>query len=162
MNVVFNNNGGRRPVFNMTPVIDIVFLLIVFLVVVCHFIETEDFAVQVPDECDLSQDADSTQAAPLTVTVMKNSNGQVEFAIGAEKLDIAMIADLSARIADEVDLRLCDYPIEWRVVTLRVDKSITFSDAKHALAGVSASKAAYVRLATHKNAQIEEDRRQLY
>ncbi len=148
--------------FNMTPVIDIVFLLIVFLVVVCHFIEAEDFTVQVPDECDLSQDADSTQAAPLTVTVTKNSDGDVEFAVGAEKLDIAMVADLSARIADEVDLHLCDYPNEQRVVTLRVDKSITFSDAKHVLAGVSASKAAYVRLATHKNAQVEGDGQQLY
>lgn len=144
--------------FNMTPLIDIVFLLIVFLVVVCHFIETEDFAVQVPDECDLSQDADTTQAAPVTVTVTKNTNGKAGFAVGTKKLDSAEIADLQAKIAGELDSRLSDYPAERRVVTLRVDKSITFSDAKHALAAVSASEAAYIRLATQKDARAEDDR----
>lgn len=162
MNAVFNNNDSRKVAFSMTPVIDIVFLLIVFLVVVCHFIETEDFAVQVPDQCGLSRGADSTQAAPVTVTVARNSDGRVEFAVGTEKLDLSGIVDLSERVADEIDLRLGVYSNEQRVVTLRVDKSIAFSDVKHALVGVSASKAAYVRLATYKNAQIEEDRQQLY
>ncbi|MGD9109637.1 MAG: biopolymer transporter ExbD, partial [Phycisphaerales bacterium] len=153
---------SRRAVFNMTPVIDIVFLLIVFLVVVCHFIETEDFAVQVPDECDLSQDASSTQVAPVTITVTRKPDGQVEFAVGAARFDLSEAVDLSARIAEEVDLRLGDYSDEQRVVALRVDKSIAFSDVKYALAGVSASRAAYVRLATYKSAQAEGNGRQLH
>lgn len=162
MNAVFSNNGSRRAMFNMTPVIDIVFLLIVFLVVVCHFIETEDFAVQVPDECDLSQDADSTRVAPVTITVVRKPDGQVEFAVGAARFDLSEAVDLSARIAEEVDLRLGDYSDEQRVVALRVDKSIAFSDIKHALAGVSASRAAYVRLATYKSAHVEVNGRQLH
>ena len=34
--------------FNMTPIIDIVFLLIIFLIVVCQGIDAENFDVAVP------------------------------------------------------------------------------------------------------------------
>ena len=36
--------------FNLTPVIDIVFLLILFFLVVCQFIEAENFPVNVPEK----------------------------------------------------------------------------------------------------------------
>lgn len=157
MNRIFNNSGGSsKPMFNMTPVIDIVFLLIVFLVVVCHFIETEDLVVQVPDKCDLSEDDNEAQAMTMTVTLTKRPDGEVEFVLGKDKLNITEIPDLSAMLADEIDSRLCDYPDEQRIITLRIDKSITFRDVKHILAGVSASDAGYVRLATLKNAQAEQ------
>ena len=41
--------------FNMTPIIDIVFLLIIFFLVVCQFIEAENFPVAVPDGCEFAQ-----------------------------------------------------------------------------------------------------------
>ncbi len=45
----------RSGTFNMTPIIDIVFLLIIFFLVVCQFIEAENFPVAVPDGCEFTQ-----------------------------------------------------------------------------------------------------------
>jgi len=55
--------------FNMTPIIDIVFLLIIFFLVVCQFIEAENFPVVVPDNCDNAVPAGPTRPQMTTVTV---------------------------------------------------------------------------------------------
>src|SRR4030042_3055635 len=72
--------------FNMTPVIDIVFQLIIFFALVCKFIEAENFEVTVPDSCKFAQKQEQVDAGAVTVTVMKTSQGRVEFAVGAEKV----------------------------------------------------------------------------
>ena len=38
--------------FNMTPMIDVVFLLIVFFMLICQFISQDEELVSVPDNCD--------------------------------------------------------------------------------------------------------------
>ncbi|MCK4888036.1 MAG: biopolymer transporter ExbD, partial [Planctomycetes bacterium] len=42
--------------FNMTPIVDIVFLMIIFFLVVFQFIDAENFPVNVPDNCDYALD----------------------------------------------------------------------------------------------------------
>ena len=38
--------------FNMTPMIDVVFLLIVFFMLICQFISQDEELVSVPDDCE--------------------------------------------------------------------------------------------------------------
>ena len=57
-----------------------------------------------------------------------------------------LVEDLAARI----DTLLRDQPPERRIVTLRIDKQICFSDAQYALAAVAASSATDVKLAVLK------------
>jgi len=75
----------RMPAFNMTPIIDIVFLLIIFFLVVCQFIEAENFPVAVPDDCEFAQSDSEPGAQVTTVTVMKTGAERSAFAIGRKR-----------------------------------------------------------------------------
>jgi len=139
--------------FNMTPIIDIVFLLIIFFLVVCRFIEAENFPVTVPDGCRFAADLSDAQTAHAAVTVMKTPEGQVVFAVGSEKItDLAgardiQMAQVVLQLGRLIDSRLKNLPVEHRVVTLRIDRNIDFAQAQYALAGVAASSARDIQLA---------------
>ncbi|MBW8001041.1 MAG: biopolymer transporter ExbD [Planctomycetes bacterium] len=141
---------GRSGSFNMTPIIDIVFLLIIFFLVVCQFIEAENFPVNVPDNCDYAQSATESKSGLTTVTVMKTDDDGVGFAVGSQRVTAASRLALVEKLAGLIDVRLKDSPIDAKIVTLRIDKDIYFSDAQYALAAVAASNATDVQLATMK------------
>ena len=137
--------------FNMTPIIDIVFLLIIFFLVVCQFIEAENFPVAVPDGCGFAQSDAEHRAQVITVTVMKTAEEKVDFAVGSEKITTSSNANIVEKLAKLIDIRLTDYPPDRRVVTLRIDKNICFSEAQYALAGIAASSATDIKLAALKD-----------
>ena len=70
--------------FNMTPVIDIVFLLIIFFMIVCQFIVAENFSVSVPDDIASGQRSVDQDEKTTMVTVMPSVDGGVSYAVGAE------------------------------------------------------------------------------
>ena len=137
--------------FNMTPVIDIVFLLIIFFLVVCQFIEAENFPVTVPDGCEFAQSDDEPGSRLTTVTVMKTAEEKIDFAVGSERITALSHADVVDKLAELIDVRLKDLPPDHRVVTLRIDRDVCFSAAQYALAGIAASTATDVQLAALKN-----------
>ena len=143
--------------FNMTPIIDIVFLLIIFFLVVCQFIEAENFPVTVPAGCEFAASAPEPGSASTTVTVMKTPDGGPDFAVGAEKVSAADYAGtfrmrhIVGQLARLIDVRLNDLPANNRVVTLRIDRDVCFARAQYALAGVAASTATDIQLAVLKN-----------
>jgi len=140
--------------FNMTPVIDIVFLLIIFFALVFKFIEAENFPVAVPEGCRFAQNEIDSQAALATVTVMKNEAGRSDFAVGAEKVTGADYEEITGRLAGLIDLRLKDLPADKRIVTLRIDKDIPYAEAQYALAAVAKSTATDIRLAAIKDSPV--------
>lgn len=150
----FLRNTGS---FNMTPVIDIVFQLIIFFALVCKFIEAENFPVTVPDGCDFAQSEPQRNIQAATVTVMKAAKGGVDFAVGPEKITATSYAEASEKLAELIDIRLKDLPPEGRVVKLRVDKDICFAEAQYALAGIAASIATDVQLATLKAKRTDSE-----
>ena len=137
--------------FNMTPLIDIVFLLIIFFLVVCQFIEAENFPVAVPDGCVFATTVSDPGAQGTTITVMKTSSGKSAFAVGSEKISAPGYADVVEKIAELIDVRLKDLPADSKVVTLRIDKDVCFAEAQYALAAVAASTATDIQLAALKN-----------
>ena len=137
--------------FNMTPIIDIVFLLIIFFLVVCQFIEAENFPVAVPDDCQFARSDPEPGAQVTTVTVMKTTEDETGFAVGSEKISVSDYADIVEKLVQLIDISLSDLPPERRLVTLRIDKDICFSDAQYALAAVAASSATDMQLAALKN-----------
>ncbi|MFC1739002.1 ExbD/TolR family protein [Planctomycetota bacterium] len=152
----FSNNSQFRErgnPFNMTPVIDIVFLLIVFFMVVCRFIEAENFPVRVPDGCEYARKDAEQKPRVITVTVLKSSNRQCRFAVGAEQISPLSYDSIVGVITWLLDERLKDLPDDERVVTLRIDKEVTFADAQYALAGIAESIATDIRLAALKEHQ---------
>jgi len=141
--------------FNMTPIIDIVFLLIIFFMVVFQFIDAENFPVNVPDNCDYALDDQQPNRTLTTVTVLQ-SQSQVEFAVGAKKISPTDTADIAGELMDLINIQLKKTPPDQRTVILRIDKDICFSDAQYALAGISQSIATDIQLATFKTAQQEK------
>jgi len=143
--------------FNMTPIIDIVFLLIIFFLVVCQFIDAENFPVVVPDGCEFAQSEPEPVVQVTTVTVMKTAEERSCFAVGSEKIAASSYADVVERIAELIDVRLKDLPADGRVVTLRIDKDVCFAEAQYALAGVAASSATDIQLAALRRKRAETE-----
>ena len=149
--IVQFRSPDRSGTFNMTPLIDIVFLLIIFFLVVCQFIEAENFPVAVPDSCEFAQSEPERRAQVTTVTVMKTTKDGVDFAVGSEKISASGYADVVEKIAELIDGCLKELPADNRVVTLRIDKDVCFAEAQYALAAVAASSATDIQLAALKN-----------
>ena len=146
---IFNRDNDSGS-FNMTPIIDIVFLLIIFFLVVCQFIEAENFEVSLPADCQFAQNDSADQAGAATVTIMKTGDQKIGFAVGAERISYSRPEVLIESLTRSIDARLDKLALEDRVVTLRIDKDIYFSDAQYALAAVAGSKATKIKLAALK------------
>lgn len=136
--------------FDMTPIIDIVFLLIIFFLLVCQFIVAENFEVTVPDDISSAQPAPSAEEQITTVTVMSTGTGRCVYAVGSEIIAAPSENGISGAIANEIDRQLQHLPREKRVVCLRIDKDICFRDSQYALAGVTQSSATDMKLAVTK------------
>jgi len=137
--------------FDMTPIIDIVFLLIIFFLLVCQFIVAENYEVTVPDDISCAQPAPAAEEQITTVTVMSTGSGPPVYAVGAEIITAGSGQDICHVIAAEIDTQLQHLRHEKRVVCLRVDKAICFRDSQYALAGISQSTATDMKLAVTKH-----------
>jgi len=143
------NAPGR---FNMTPIIDVVFLLIIFFMLVCQFIVAENFPVAVPDECQFAQDKTDKSARLTTVTVMKNTaDGTVSFAVGSQKIIAQDGSGIVDGLTKAIESQLTNVPTLQKTVDLRIDKDISFAYSQYALAAIARSSAANIRLAALKN-----------
>ena len=141
--------------FNMTPIIDIVFLLIIFFLVVCQFIDAENFPVEVPDECTYADQAPDTAVSRVTLSVINSSEGRIEFAVGSEKT--AALNTGADHIVSPVELltRALDRRLESvapsrRTVTLRIDEDISYRYTQYALASIAESLASNIQMAVLK------------
>ena len=139
--------------FDMTPIIDIVFLLIIFFLLVCQFIVAENFDVTVPDDISSAQPAPAADQQITTVTVMSAGTGRPIYAVGSEIIAADSGEGISYAIAGEIDTHLQHLTLERRVVCLRIDKDICFGDSQYALAGISQSSATDMKLAVTKQKQ---------
>lgn len=141
--------SGRQGVsFNMTPVIDVVFLLIVFFVVVFQFIGTESSQVDLPEGCNFAEGDDDGQIWPATITMRRTDEGQISFVVGTEKIKAAGRTELVQMMQRSLNGHLQNLPEDERVVVLRIDKNIRCADAQYALVAAAESSASGLRLAT--------------
>ena len=137
----------------MTGIIDIVFLLIIFFLLVCQFIVAENFEVTVPDNISSAKSSETATEQTTTVTVMFTNAGKAAYAVGSEKIIPPANNDISGAIADAIDGQLQSLPPGRRVVCLRVDKNICYLDSQYALAGISQSTATDIKLSVLKEKQ---------
>ncbi len=143
--------------FNMTPVIDIVFLLIVFFVVVFQFIGTEGPQIQLPADCSFAESIDENRPWPATITAGRTDKGQVSFSVGGEKIHATDKTELMQLLQKSLDEHLRNLPEPERVVVLRIDRNISYSDAQYALAAAAESSANRLRLATLAETSLDKD-----
>ncbi len=149
----FRHSKVWRP-FPITPLIDIIFLLIIFFLVVSRFIEAENFPVSVPAGCDFAQNEEKQSGRVITVTIMKKQDGRSVFAVDSKRIVNVDYNKIAEQIAELLDSRMKNLPSERRVVTLRIDKKVVFSEAQYALAGIARSSATDIKLAALKKNQV--------
>lgn len=147
-------SGSKRGRFNITPLIDVCFLLIIFFVLVCRYIVAENFPVAVPDKCRFAQSDRPVAGNITTVTVMKTSaQGKIAYAVGPQIITTSAPDTIAAQIAHAIDARLKNSPADRQVVCLRAGKDVPFSQAQYALAGIAQSTATGLQLAVFKSSQ---------
>jgi biopolymer transport protein ExbD len=144
----------REVVLNVTPFVDILFLLIIFFILASRFVAPESFDVRIPDGVGQAQNVTSAEGI-ATITLMRLPSGLIECALGSEKLprdgDKVVNSEL---LAEGLDRRLELLPPERRAVALRIDRHVPYRDAQHILAAVAKSSATSVRLAAIKDKQM--------
>ena len=91
--------------FDMTPIIDVVFLLIIFFMLVCQFIAAEQFKVDLPDEIASSEKQPAQEDKTLTITVMRTESGQTRCAIGPTSSISSVLETTAMRFVDSC--RVC-------------------------------------------------------
>ncbi len=138
--------------FNMTPMIDVVFLLIIFFMLVCQFIIAENFEVVVPDKIDNSLIKDSSTEKSSTVTAMLNDDGSVLYAVGSAKL-ADNDQDIATTLEDMINKNIEGLAKDGgkKIVNLRISDQMKFSDYKYVLIAVSKSNAQDMQLAVFKD-----------
>ena len=132
----------------MTPIIDVVFLLIIFFMLVCQFIVAENYDVTVPDKISSAHDEKNDNKL-TAVTVMHQENGQIVCAVGSERID-SFTKDLTEKIAKRIDAQLNQLNSSEKTVSLRIDKDIDYRHSQYALAGISKSSATKIKMAVTK------------
>ena len=82
--------------FDMTPIIDVVFLLIIFFMLVAQFIVAEQYKVKVPGEIATAHTQDTEEDRPLTITVMPDQEQGAVCVVGSEKLASVQNKDMKS------------------------------------------------------------------
>ncbi len=146
--------------FDLTPIIDIVFLIIIFFMLVFQFIAAQHFEIEVPDRIDTASAGSPSKNLPPTLTVMLDDSGATVYAVGSEVVQAVRgekggqgyDRTLAAALTSRLNARLEELPVEKRTVTVRIDKTVPFAYCREALAAVSRSNAETIKLAVRKDA----------
>ena len=146
----------RRTNWSMdaTPIIDVVFLLIIFFLLVCQFIAAENFEAMVPEGIVSAQERREGQETEVTVSVIYR-DGEVCYAVGAETLEgcpSELVSDVLRRTVDD---RLAGKPGQQKIVCLRADRQTEFGYVQQALKAIAQSGAEQIRWAVRGDGKQE-------
>lgn len=141
-------SGDLSEGFNITPIIDIVFLLIIFFLLVCRFIETQ------PQEVDLPQDIDSAESvedgvSPVVITMTK-SGPTAETYINGERISFDENSSGLSSARAKIDMLIESSEPSRKIATLRIDRKVTCRSFKHILKAIAESSVEDIRLAVIK------------
>lgn len=139
-----------RQNFNMTPIIDIVFLLIIFFVVISRFIEADNSRLNVPDECNYAQTEILDQQQPAVLSVVKKSDSEVNFFLDSKEFESSSYQDITAALATGINDVLENKNDKEAIIVLSIDEDICFEQAQTALAAISQSNAKNIKLSVLK------------
>lgn len=132
---------------NLTPMIDIVFQLLVFFMVASHLANTERDPIQLPEPAK-SQAKEIQQPEQLVINLLSDSQGRIR--------KIKANADLVSDMPGLVDLLLRMGPrLEARKgsVVLRADRNMQFSQMEKVLEAIAGAGITSVHIAAAQDEQ---------
>jgi biopolymer transport protein ExbD len=150
-----NLSNTYTAVPNMIPTIDILFQLVIFFMLACQFAVVEQFPIPVPDNCFAAKIPEERAQKVTIVTLMKSSSGELELAVGPEKITAADGKAMSAEIASLINDSIRNQPPQNRIVSLRIAKDIPFEQSQYAIKGVAISEATDIQMSVLKDKSAE-------
>ena len=148
--------------FNMTPMIDVVFLLIIFFMLVCQFITQENYQLVIPDDCpaalvpaQLDRNAVTVSALPHPRSLRPPQSAPVIYAVRSRRFDPQdavystepdrLLADMAQQIATEAADK------SQQLVHLRAHRDLSYRDVQPALLALSRAGITRVQLAAFRS-----------
>ena len=107
----FQRSVAQQPTINMAPLVDVVFLLVIFFAVSTTFLETAGLELELPSSTS------TAQREPKEITVFLEADGSVT--LGDERLSPK---DLGPRLRAELE------EAERKIVVLRADTKTAHGD----------------------------------
>ena len=161
--VIFSS--PRKAQFNLTAMIDVVFLLIIFFMLICQFIVQENYELVIPDDCGSAAAAAAPDRNAVTVSVFSppgpGRDEQVVYAVRSQRYDPAsseyrldhqrLLAEMTKEIERQTG-RKAD-----RLVHLRADKDLPYGQVQDALVALSAAGIRRIELAVFRDRRSRED-----
>ncbi len=146
---LLGNHEQRKSLsFNITPVIDIVFLLIVFFVLDFQFLGSDSRDIELPDKCAYAQKDAEMPAGSVAIAVSQTSAGELRCSVNNRLVDTTDSYELTGRMTEVINNCFTSVPPENRIVVLRIGKELSFGKAQYALASASMSTATTIKIAT--------------
>ena len=130
---------------NLTPIIDVVFLLIVFFVVVFQFIKESPGGVELPENCNFADKMEVEGSVNYILSVGGGAEGGLCITVEEEVLE-GQAELIAGEVAGLINKKLGDGDIK-SVLTVRIDKNVPYSQAQYILKAISESNAENVQLA---------------
>ena len=142
----------------MTALIDVVFLLIIFFMLVCQFIVSENYRLFIPDDCANAIVPDHPDSGAVTVSVFgKPPAESVSYAVRARRFDLSspsyredpdkLLAEFTNEIVSQAHKRTD------ALVHLRADRDLTYGQVQEALLAIAQAGITKVQLAAFQSAQ---------
>jgi len=126
--------------FDMTPVIDVVFLLIIFFMLVFQFKTAQQFDVALPDKIGSAQSDPAALGQAITLTVMRK-DGRICYAVGSEILPGQDKELLKRMMISAINGRpQAAYAVS-DTVNLRCDKTVSYGDVRPVIEALAQSTA---------------------
>ena len=155
-----NSQGSVH--FNMTPLIDVVFLLIIFFMLVCQFIVQENYKLIVPDDCSNAIIPENFDRNAITVSVFRNEKKgagptDVLYAVRSKVFDPAaeqyrdkpdkLLKDVTETIIQQAEQKADP------LIYLRADYNMNYADVQQAMIALSRAGITKIQLAAFRNPQ---------
>ena len=134
---------------NLTPIIDVVFLLIIFLIIVYQRIDAENFPVDLPQSCTNAVENKQQSSQPTVSVFSDSADGKIIYAVGAEKCPFTSPTDITSWLVSAINKETNEKDL--KTLKLRIAKTIKYCDAQLVLAAAANSNAKDLEIAALKN-----------
>jgi len=168
-------SSARRGIqFNLTPMIDVVFILITFFMLICRTIGQENYKMTIPDECSEAVLPEQSEDQAFTVSVFLPASLPASVPAEATTLETNPFYAVRAEVFDPQTQPYRDNPAlliedmarqisraamkkEADRVHLRADKNLTYGQVQLALQALAQAQIRTVRLAAYRVGQSQAD-----
>lgn len=140
-----------RSKINLTPIVDVVFLLIIFLIIVYQRIDAENFAVNLPESITNAAENEQKISQPTVSVFSQSPDGKLIYAVGAEKCPFTSPRDITNWLVSAIDKEASGK--NSKTLKLRIAKATKYGDAQLVLAAAAKSSIENLEIAAVKDNQ---------